>query len=66
MDMVIIEVSSNDRYGNNSACLDISIQDTVINTMIEVSDLSILATCYTNLLNRYIDILIFQEHVLEK
>ena len=70
MDLVIVTGAFNDMYFNNDTCLVFSIQDTVINTIIEVSDWSILATyflsgktliSYATLLNSYIDILIFQE-----
>ena len=43
MDIVIVKAAFNDGYGNNSTCVDFSIQDTVFNAIIEASDLSILA-----------------------
>ena len=70
MDMVIVKGALNDRYGNNSTCIAFNIQDTVINDIIELIDWIILATfllsgksiiSYATLLNRYIDINIFQE-----
>ena len=36
--MVIVKGDFNDRYGNNAICVAFVIQDTVINTIIEVSD----------------------------
>ena len=38
MDMVIVKGDFNDRYANNATWIDFSIQDTVMHTIIEVSD----------------------------
>ena len=38
MDIVIVKVTFNYRYGNNTTCIDFSIQDTGINYIIEGSD----------------------------
>ena len=38
MDIVIIKGAFNARYGNNATCIAFSIQDTVINVIIEGSD----------------------------
>ena len=46
MDMVIVRGDFNSRYGNNAKYVAFSIQYTVINATIEVSDLSILVTCF--------------------
>ena len=48
MDTVITKVDFNatGRYRNNATCIDFSIQDNVINTIIEVSDWSILETYF--------------------
>ena len=45
MDIVIIKYDFNDRYVNNATCIAFIIQVNVINAMIEVSGLSISATC---------------------
>ena len=44
--MLDVKDAFNARYGNNATCIALIIHDTVINTIIEVSDLSILATCF--------------------
>ena len=44
MDMVIVKFALDNRYENNATCIFFSIQDTVINAIIEVSNLIILAT----------------------
>ena len=41
MDMVIVKGALNDRFGNNSTCIAFIIQDTVINSIIEVRGWSI-------------------------
>ena len=46
MDIFIVKGAFNDMYGNNFTCIAFRIQDTVINSIIEGSDLSILATCF--------------------
>ena len=70
MDMVIVIGAFNARYGNNFTCIDFSIQDTVINYIIEISGCNMITTFLISgkplissgtLLIRYIDILIFQE-----
>ena len=38
MYLVIVKVAFNDRYGNNSTCIDFSIHYTVINAIIEGID----------------------------
>ena len=44
MDVVIIKGDFNARYGNTTTCISFSIQDTVINAIIEVSAWSIIVT----------------------
>ena len=44
MDMVIVKGDFNDRYGSNATWIAFSIQDTVINAIIEVIDWRIIAT----------------------
>ena len=42
--MVIIKGAFNDRYGNNDTCIAFSIQDIIINAIIEVIDWIIIET----------------------
>ena len=70
MDLVIVKGAFNDSYGNNSTCIDFKIQDSFINDIIERSDWSICETFLiggkplvssATILNRYSDIITFQE-----
>ena len=70
MDIVILKCDFNDRYGNNSKCIEFSIQDNFINTIIEEKNWIIRATCLLSgkplissdtLFNSYSDIISFQE-----
>ena len=44
--MVIVNGDISDKYGNNVACISFSIQDIFIDSIIELSDWSIIATCF--------------------
>ena len=46
MYLVIVRGAFNASYGNNTMCIYLSIQDNVINAIIEVSDWSITETCF--------------------
>ena len=70
VDLVIFNGAFNDRYENNSKCIYFSIKYTVINVIIEEIDWINVAACllsykpfisYATPLNRYSDIIIFQE-----
>ena len=70
VDLVIFNGASNDKYNNNAKFICVSIKDAVINAIIKESDWRKRPTFLINgkplissatLLNRYSDIIIFQE-----